>query len=104
MTDDGVDLFWTIFWRLAWIATGVLFLLKLTRWVDWSWWYIGTPIYIGLAMIFWLFVIAFTLKGAGALWGLIFNGRKPKPGERPQDYAHSLRHVQPLDSIKYPRH
>jgi len=101
--DDGIEIFWTIVWRLAFVATIVLFLLKLTRWVDWSWWYVGLPIYIVLAIIGLLFVAGLALRAAAGMWSLIFNGRKPKFGERPQDYVYSTRHIEPLESIKNPR-
>jgi hypothetical protein len=57
----------TILWRLAWVATAVLFLLKLTRWVDWSWWWVFTPLYIMVALVVTLFALGILLTGLSAL-------------------------------------
>lgn len=42
----------------------VFLVLKLTGYIDWSWWWVTSPLWIGfLLSLFWLFVIA--LIGSG---------------------------------------
>ena len=53
---------------------GILFIgLKLTNYIDWSWWWVLSPLWIGLAFILAILIMV-------AMWvmirRLIFNGRK----------------------------
>jgi hypothetical protein len=52
----------------------ILFIgLKLTNYIDWSWWWVLSPLWIGLAFILAILIMV-------AMWvmirRLIFNGRK----------------------------
>lgn len=95
--DDLIEIFADLIWKLTVLATAVIFLLKLARWVDWTWWCVSWPFLIWLAFIAGLFVLA----GIAKLLDLAFSPRPPKRGQRPQDY--DVSHIQPLDSIKNPR-
>jgi hypothetical protein len=94
---DATELFSAIIARLAFIATVLLFLLKLTRWIDISWWLVPLPIYIVLALVVALFILGLLLGVVGGLWDLVTGqSRKPMP-------RYDTSHIEPLDSIKNPR-
>jgi hypothetical protein len=94
VNDDSIaSLIGALINRLVWIYTVIVFLLKLTRWVDWSWWTVFAP-------LFWMYVVGGLLFLLGL--GLrSFGERRAKPYTRPQD--HDTSHIEPLDSIKHPR-
>jgi hypothetical protein len=94
-TDSTAGLIGALVGRLVWIYTAVVFLLKLTRWIDWSWWSVFAP-------LFWLNVVALGLWILGHVLQSIGGSRRnSKPYTRPQD--HDVSHIEPLDSIKNPR-
>ena len=48
----------TASWPIAWILTIVFIVLKLTETIDWSWWWVFSPLWISaLFAIFMLFVL-----------------------------------------------
>lgn len=61
--------------------SGILFLifltLKLTNNIDWSWWWVTSPIWIPISIVFATFLIAFFVF---LIWGviLLFIGYKPE--------------------------
>jgi phosphoglycerol transferase MdoB-like AlkP superfamily enzyme len=61
--------------------TGILFLifltLKLTNNIDWSWWWVTSPVWIPLCIIFTTFIVAFFVF---FVWGIILllKGHKPE--------------------------
>ena len=40
----------------------VFLVLKLTHVIDWSWWWVTAPLWIGLALIAFVFVVVATFK------------------------------------------
>lgn len=79
---------------LIWGYTIIVFLLKLTRWIDWSWWSVFMPLIV-------MYVLAFILLGLGLSLQAAGNRAKRK---QTMGYAMpDLSHIQPLDSIKNPR-
>jgi len=61
--------------------TGILFLifltLKLTNNIDWSWWWVTSPIWIPLGVILTTFLVSFIIF---LFWGviLVMRGHKPE--------------------------
>lgn len=92
--DDSVaSLVGALIARLIWIYTAVVFLLKLTRWIDWSWWTVFAPLFWSYVAALALFTLGKTLQAIG--------GRKRS---KAMGYAMpDLSHIEPLDSIKNPR-
>ena len=47
----------------------ILFIgLKLTHYIDWSWWWVLSPLWIGLALVLSLFVIFMVIAGVVAFF------------------------------------
>lgn len=62
--------------------SGILFLifltLKLTNNIDWSWWWVTSPLWIPICIVFATFLIAFFVF---LIWGIILLLRGNKPEE-----------------------
>jgi len=43
------------------LLTIVFIVLKLIGVIDWSWWWVISPLWIGVGLVFFLFLIAFVL-------------------------------------------
>jgi hypothetical protein len=44
------------------LLTVAFIVLKLTEVIDWSWWWVLSPLWIGLALVVFLFLVIFIVK------------------------------------------
>ena len=58
----------------------IFLILKLTNTIDWSWWWVTSPVWIPLCIIFATFVVAFFVF---LIWGIILLLK----GHRPEDVS-----------------
>lgn len=77
----------------AWLYTFVIFFLKITHWVDWSWWAIVLPLPASYVVSWVLLILADELEEAA----------DRRAWKKRQPYQHDVSHIEPLDSIKNPR-
>lgn len=78
---------------IAWVFTVALFLVKITRYADPSWFQVFLPVIIGYGLI----LILFLLSEAADAW----SSRKKIKGAEARRHAAASK-VEPLDSIKNP--
>lgn len=77
---------------IAWFYTIVIFFLKITHWVDWSWWAV-------------ILQLPATYLLAGALLVLadaVEESANRRAWRKRQPYRQDVSHIEPLESIKNP--
>lgn len=54
----------------------VFLVLKLTKVIDWSWWYVSMPLWIGLAVVALVFIVGTILFGLATIFTIAFKSKK----------------------------
>lgn len=94
-SPSGASIFGTLINRTVWLYTLVVFLLKLTRWIDWSWWSVFMPLVVMYVVAITMLVVGLSLKAAsersrrGSISADAYRAARASDvtplGQRPQD-------------------
>lgn len=58
--------------NLPWVLFIVFLVLKLTNFIDWSWWWITAPLWMTIGVCILILVIAYFILGGNRFWEIIF--------------------------------